>query len=117
MPRKCPGVGNQSKQQRDGLDVGVGVAAQSAPGRRVQVGGLDDDEMEAVGRNELVASRVVDGSLTSAVDSAHGQSLGFVEEGVGSIVLEFSVLDDEVSMGPVSVHRKASTLSVAAWVA
>jgi len=72
MPRHCPAVGNPSQYPGHGLDVTVGAAAQSAPWRRVQIGGLDDHETQAVGRDELVAPSVMDGSLLTAMDPAHG---------------------------------------------
>lgn len=71
MLRQCPGVGNQSQFLGDGGDVMVSVATQSAPGCGVQIGGLDDNEMKPVGRDELVASRVIDGSLLTSMDPAH----------------------------------------------
>lgn len=55
MPRHCTGVGKRSQYPGDGLDVTVGVAAQSAPRRGVQIGGLDDNEAKPVCRDELAS--------------------------------------------------------------
>jgi len=45
-----------------------------------------------VGRDELVASSVIEGSLLTAMDPAHGQSVWLIEERVGTVVLRLSVL-------------------------
>jgi hypothetical protein len=113
----CPAVGNRSQYLGDGGDVLVSVATQSTPGCGVQIGGLDDNQTKAVGRDEIVASRVIDGSLLTAMDPTHGESFGLVEERVGAVVLKLSVLDDELMVGPVPVDGETSALSVAARVA
>jgi hypothetical protein len=117
LPRHCPAVGNPSQYPGDGLDVTVGVATQSAPWRRVQIGRLDDHETKSAGWDELVAPRVIDGSLLTAMDPAHGQSIGLVEEVDRSVVLEFPVFDDETMARPVTVYGETSPLSVTARVA
>jgi hypothetical protein len=76
------------------------------------VAGLDDDEAKAVGRDELIASRVVDGSLLASVHSAQGQHLRAGRRAWGTVVLELSVLHPGVEVGPVAVSGEAQELAV-----
>jgi len=60
-----------------------------------------------MGRDQEVTARVVDGSLHSSVNTAHGQSIWLVEVGYWSVVLQFPVLDHDLRIRPVAVHGQA----------
>lgn len=92
---KCPGgrPGGQTQDQAAGggssgrlveqcADRGevVGhVSAESASWCRIEVCWGDHDEPDSVSGDEFVAAGIVKGPLDTAVDSAHGQTIGFVE--------------------------------------
>jgi hypothetical protein len=75
------------------------MAAQPASRYRVQVDGGDDDQPDAVGADEVVASGVVEHTLQPAVPFADGQPVGLVEVGLRLVVLPLAVLDNQIAWG------------------
>ena len=53
--------------------------------------------------DDLIATRVVEGPLDAAVDSADGQAVRLVEMGDRVVVLELAVLDDHIGCWPIAI--------------
>ena len=91
-------------QPADGVEIVVSATSESAARGGVEFGGRDDDQSQAVLRDQGVAEAVVPLALQASMHATDGEAIGLVEVRDRSIVLEFAVLDDQVRLGPVAVH-------------
>lgn len=76
----------------------------------------DDHQTNTVGRDELVATRVVDCPLDAAVHPTDCQLVGLVEVAIRFLVLELAVLEDHSRVGPVRVDGQCDTATRPAWI-
>jgi NaMN:DMB phosphoribosyltransferase len=93
----------------------LGVTSQTLAAVAVEVAGTDDQQPEAVPRDLLLASPVVEPPLLAAANAA--DCLATIEEGHRLVVLALAVLDDEAALGVIGIDGQRPAAAVTASVA
>ena len=101
----------------DGVEIVVWATSESAARGGVEVGGRDDDQPQAVLRDQGVAKAVVPLTLEASVHAADREAIRLVEMGHRTVVLELAVFHDQVRLGPKAIDGEPGSSSAPPGVA